>query len=75
MKASQAIELMQMIIDIYGDCDFWIFNDTYGDHKVQSIKFGKNKLGKDVVFLDFDDKEDGKDKEFTLKDLYEVKAS
>ncbi len=69
MKTSEIINLLIEIKNKYGDKDFWIFNDTFGDHKVNCIKIGKNKLGDEVVYFDHDDKENGLDIEYTLNDL------
>lgn len=75
MKISDIINLLELIKKEHGDKDFWIFNDTFGDHKVYSIKVGHNKLGNEVVYFDHDDKEDAKDIEYTVQDLIEEKKA
>lgn len=76
MKISEIIELLELIKEKHGNKDFWIFNDTFGDHKVYSIKVGQNKLNKIVAYFDHDDKEDALDIEYTLSNLNrEKKAS
>ena len=75
MKISDVISLLELIKKEHGDKDFWIFNDTFGDHKVQVVKVGRNKLGNLVVYFDHDDKEDAKDIEYTINDLIEVKKA
>ncbi len=75
MKISDVIELLELIRKEHGDKYFWIFNDTFGDHKVYSIKVGQNKLGNEVIYFDHDDKEDAMDKEYTINDLIEIKKA
>ncbi len=75
MKISEIIELLELIKEEHGNKNFWIFNDTFGDHKVYSIKVGQNKLNETVVYFDHDDKEDAKDIEYQLADLNTTKKA
>jgi aspartate/tyrosine/aromatic aminotransferase len=75
MKISEIIELLELIKEEHGNKEFWIFNDTFGDHKAYSIKVGQNKLNKTVVYFDHDDKEDSLDIEYTLRNLNTAKKA